>query len=134
MRYIMGVRVLNGARKICYKFLTLNDYFKSQNYSNHPKVIRILLEHLIKKIKMREIIDCMIQERGDKSITFVPSSLIEDGRAERGMRNKNIIIVSYRIDCIEIEFDCRNKKKYYLKEDINDELIEKIIMRYQNIR
>lgn len=77
----------------------------------------------------------MIQQRGDNAIIFVPVSIIEEGRAKKGMKDKNIITVWYLTNRIDIEIEDRNNKEQcFLKEDINDEIIERIYGIYQKIK
>lgn len=116
-------------------FYTLKDYLESKKHLNKSQVTRELVEHLISKIVEKSQIRCMVQERGDKAIIFVPISLIEEGRAEKGMKNKNIITVWYLSNRIDIEIEDRdNKEKCFFKADIDDNIIERIYNIYKNIK
>jgi len=121
-------------KEIFSEFYTLKEYLVSEKHLNKPTTSRMLVEYLISKIVGNPEIKCMIQERGDKAIIFVPVSLIKEGKAGKGMKDKNIITVWYfgsRID-IEIE-DRENKEQCFLKEDINDKMIQRIYDIYKNI-
>jgi hypothetical protein len=115
-------------------FYTLEDYLNSPIHLNRSQIARELVEYLINKITEKPQIKCMIQERGDKAIIFVPISLIEEGKAEKGMQNKNIITVWYYTNRIDVEIEDRNNKdRCFLKEDINDKMIERIYDIYKRI-
>lgn len=74
-------------------------------------------------------------KRNDKAIIFVPVSLIEQGKAEKGMKDKNIITVWYLVNRIDIEIEDRNDKvQCFSKSDINDNVIERIYNMYKNIK
>ncbi|MDP4176897.1 MAG: hypothetical protein Q8900_00975 [Bacillota bacterium] len=76
----------------------------------------------------------MIQKRGDKPIILVPISLIEEGKAGKGMKNKNIITIWYLKNRIDIEIEGRNNKvKCFSKDDINDSIIERVYDIYKSI-
>ena len=116
-------------------FYTLEDYLNSPIHLKRSQIARELVEYLINKITGKPQIKCMIQERGDKAIIFVPISLIEEGKAEKGMQNKNIITVWYYANRIDVEIEDRNNKdRCFLKEDINDETIERIYDIYKRIK
>ena len=90
---------------------------------------------MINKIAENPKLECMIQERGDKAIIFVPVSLIEAGKAEPGMPDKNIITVWYLKNRIDIEIEDRsNKVQCFSKKDINDNVLERIYIMYKNIK
>lgn len=126
---------MNNTKDIYFGFHTLEDYLKSENHLNKTQTARNLVEHLINKIKDKSEIKSMVQQRGDKAIIFAPVSLIEEGRAKKGMKDKNIITVWYLANRIDIEIEDRNNKEQcFLKEDINDEIIERIYSLYQNIK
>lgn len=116
-------------------FYTLERYLKSNKHINRSDKARDLVECLIGLISTKIEIKCMIQERGDKAIVFVPISLIEEGRAEKGMKNKNIITVWYFRNRIDIEIEDRDyKEKCFSKEDIDDSMIERIYAIYKSIK
>ena len=83
-------------------FYSLQYYLEYQKHINKLLKSKKLVEYLIDKIIDRQEIECMIQMRGDKAIIFVPISLIEQGMAERGMQNKNIITVWYLVNRIDM--------------------------------
>jgi hypothetical protein len=113
-------------------FFTLEDYLKSEVNLNKSQVSRELVEYLINKIVDKPEIKCMIQERGDKAIIFVPVSLIEEGKAEADMQNKNIITVWYLKDRINIQIEDRNNKvECFSKEDISDKVLARILIMYE---
>lgn len=125
---------MNNKKDIYFGFYTLDDYLKSDNHINKTQIVRDLVEYLINKIKGKSEIRSMIQQRGDNAIIFVPVSLIEEGRAKKGMKDKNIITVWYLTNRIDIEIEDRNNKEQcFSKEDINDKMIERIYSIYQNI-
>lgn len=126
---------MNNTKDIYFGFHTLEGYMKSENHINKTHTAQNLVEHLINKIKEKSQIKSVIQERGDNAIIFVPVSLIEEGRAKKGMKDKNIITVWYFTNRIDIEIEDRNNKEQcFLNEDINDETIERIYSIYQNIK
>lgn len=117
------------------EFYTLDDYLESKKHLNKAQGARELVEYLINKIVGKPNIKCMIQERGDNAIIFVPVSLIEEGKAGKGMKNKNIITVWYFGNRIDIEIEDRNNKdQCFSKEDINDKMIERIYDIYEKIK
>lgn len=126
---------MSTIKDIYSKFYTLEDYLECQKHLNNSRIASELVEYLICKIVREPEIKCMIQERGDKAIIFVPISLIEEGKAGKGTKNKNIITVWYFENRIDIELEDRNNKdQCFSKEDINDKMIERIHGIYKNIK
>lgn len=126
---------MSTIKDIYSEFYTLEDYLESQKHLNNSQIARELVGYLINKIVSKTEIKCMIQERGDKVIIFVPVSLIEEGKAGKGMKNKNIITVWYLENRIDIEIEDRNNKdRCFSIEDINNTMIERIYDIYKNIK
>lgn len=128
-------KIVNKLKNTYPDFFTLEGYLEYQKCINKSYVSRKLVEYLIDKIMEKSQIKCMIQKRNDKAIIFVPVSLIEQGKAEKGMKDKNIITVWYLVNRIDIEIEDRNDKvQCFSKSDINDNVIERIYNMYKNIK